>query len=94
VFLATTQQTLDSTRKRATDYRRYLGIADEIVKRVPVEAGSRYIDSEPVKRLLQQFVSFVPSSTLKFILSFIPVFCRAVSVSRSCSPVILSLRDS
>jgi len=52
-----------------------LGIADEIGKWVPVEAGSRYIDSEPVKRLLQQFVPFVPSSTLKFILFFIPIFC-------------------
>jgi SH3-like domain-containing protein len=44
-----------------------------------VEAGSRYIDNEPVKRLLQQLVSFVPSSTLsstlKFILFFIPIFC-------------------
>jgi SH3-like domain-containing protein len=40
-----------------------------------VEAGSRYIDIEPVKRLLQQFVPFVPSSTLKFILFFIPIFC-------------------
>ncbi len=39
-----------------------------------MEARSRYIDSEPVKRLLQQFVSFVPSSTLKFILFLIPVF--------------------
>jgi SH3-like domain-containing protein len=44
-----------------------------------VEAASRYIDSEPVKRLLQQFVPFVPSSTpkfiLRFILFFIPIFC-------------------
>lgn len=44
-----------------------------------MEAGSRYIDNEPVKRLLQQLVSFVPSSTLpstlKFILFFIPIFC-------------------
>ena len=28
-----------------------------------------------MKRLLQQFVSFVPSPTLKFILFFIPIFC-------------------
>ena len=44
-----------------------------------MEAGSRYIDNEPVKRLLQQLVLFVPSSTLsstlKFILFFIPIFC-------------------
>ena len=56
-----------------------MGIPDEIVKRVPVDAGSRYIDSKPVKRLLPQFVSFVPSSPLSFalksILFFIPIFC-------------------
>jgi SH3-like domain-containing protein len=40
-----------------------------------VEAGSRYIDNEPVKRLLQQLVSFLPPSPLKFILFFIPIFC-------------------
>ena len=41
----------------------------------PAEAGSRYIDSEPVKHLLQQFVSSVASSTLKFILISLPIFC-------------------